>query len=212
MGALIVQEMLLSHPDLCRLGIAMGTSGKKGGFIHEWEDAEVRFRESGGKLPPDFALAHYALLMYPSEVLGDDDLWEKCKPVVAAASAVLLDENFDIVRAQTQLSPFRLVNEGSKQDEPVEALEDLLLAALRDRVYSELGPVQLVFANAGATSFTALVDMSDDAVDWIFRTIAALARGANQFVSVTQTGRLRWYAANMAFGLIVVLLIAVGLL
>ena len=87
MGALIVQEMLMAHPELCRLGIAMGTSGKKGGFIHEWEDAEVKFREGGGKLPSDFALAHYALLMYPSEVLGDDALWEKCKPVVAEAYA-----------------------------------------------------------------------------------------------------------------------------
>ena len=87
MGALIVQEMVLSHPDLVRLGVAMGTSGSKGGFIHEWETAEARFREAGGRLPPDFALAHYALLMYPSEVLGDDALWEKCKPVVARAYA-----------------------------------------------------------------------------------------------------------------------------
>ncbi len=85
MGALIVQEMVLSHPDLVRLGIAMGTSGAKGGFIREWEDAEVRFREAGGRLPADFALAHYALLMYPSEVLGDDALWERCRPVVEAA-------------------------------------------------------------------------------------------------------------------------------
>ncbi len=87
MGALIVQEMLLAYPELCRLGIAMGTAGNKGGFLHDWEDAEVRFRKAGGKLPSDFALAHYALLMYPSEVLGDDALWEKCKPVVAAAYA-----------------------------------------------------------------------------------------------------------------------------
>jgi len=42
--------------------------------------------------------------------------------------------------------------------------------------------------------------------------IAALARGAHQLVSVTQTGRLRWYAANMAFGMLVVMLILVGLL
>ncbi len=85
MGALIVQEMLLTYPELVRVGIAMGTSGSKGGFIHEWESAEVRLRESGVKLAADFALVHYALLMYPSEVLGDDALWEKCKPVVAAA-------------------------------------------------------------------------------------------------------------------------------
>ena len=32
-----------------------------------------------------------------------------------------------------------------------------------------LGPIQLVFANAGATSFTNLVEMSDDDVDWIIQ-------------------------------------------
>ena len=99
MGALIVQEMLLAFPELVRLGIAMGTSGSKGGFIHEWEDAEVRFREAGGRLPPDFALAHYALLMYPSEVLGDDALWEKCRPVVAAAYA---ERDGEMLAAQWQ--------------------------------------------------------------------------------------------------------------
>ena len=99
MGALIVQEMVLSFPELVRLGIAMGTSGSKGGFIQEWEDAEIRFREAGGRLPPDFALAHYALLMYPSEVLGDNDLWTKCKPVVAAAYA---ERDGDMLAAQWQ--------------------------------------------------------------------------------------------------------------
>lgn len=32
-----------------------------------------------------------------------------------------------------------------------------------------LGPIQLVFANAGATSFTDLMSMSDDDVDWIIQ-------------------------------------------
>ena len=99
MGALIVQEMLLAWPELVRLGIAMGTSGSKGGFIAEWEDAEIRFREAGHRLPPDFALAHYALLMYPSEVLGDNEMWERCKPVVAAAYA---ERDGDMLAAQWQ--------------------------------------------------------------------------------------------------------------
>lgn len=99
MGALIVQEMLLAWPELVRLGIAMGTSGAKGGFIEEWEDAEIKFREAGHRLPPDFALAHYALLMYPSEVLGDNDMWERCKPVVAAAYA---ERDGDMLAAQWQ--------------------------------------------------------------------------------------------------------------
>ncbi len=61
--------------------------------------------------------------------------------------------------------------------------------------------------------FVALAKANkSDAVDKVFRGIAALARGAHQLVSVTQTGRLRWYAANMAFGMLVVMLILVGLL
>ena len=32
---------------------------------------------------------------------------------------------------------------------------------------AEFGPIQLVFANAGATSFDPLMEMSDDDVDWI---------------------------------------------
>ena len=39
--------------------------------------------------------------------------------------------------------------------------------AMRDAAIDALGPVSLVFANAGATSFTPLVDMTDADVDWI---------------------------------------------
>ena len=85
MGALIVQEMICEHPGLVRLAIAMGTSGDKSGYMLDWEDAEIRLARSGAALPNDFAIAHYALLMYPSEVLGDDALWAKVKPVVEAA-------------------------------------------------------------------------------------------------------------------------------
>ena len=41
--------------------------------------------------------------------------------------------------------------------------------AMRDAATAALGPVQLVFANAGATSFTHLNDMSDEDVDWIIQ-------------------------------------------
>jgi NAD(P)-dependent dehydrogenase (short-subunit alcohol dehydrogenase family) len=43
------------------------------------------------------------------------------------------------------------------------------IAAMRDAVNAAFGPVSLVFANAGATSFDPLVDMSDDDVDWILQ-------------------------------------------
>ena len=46
-----------------------------------------------------------------------------------------------------------------------------------------------------------------DVVDLVFRITAAVTRGFHHVGALTQTGRLRWYAANMAIGLIVVVLI-----
>jgi NAD(P)-dependent dehydrogenase (short-subunit alcohol dehydrogenase family) len=43
------------------------------------------------------------------------------------------------------------------------------IAAMREQAIAALGPVQLVFANAGATSFTPLNEMSDADVDWIIQ-------------------------------------------
>ena len=47
----------------------------------------------------------------------------------------------------------------------------------------------------------------NDVVDLAFRGIAALARSINRMTARTQTGRLRWYASSMAFGLAVVLFV-----
>lgn len=41
------------------------------------------------------------------------------------------------------------------------------IARMKARVIAELGPVSLLFANAGATSFERITDMSDADVDWI---------------------------------------------
>lgn len=49
----------------------------------------------------------------------------------------------------------------------VDVCERASISALHDAATAALGPVQLVFANAGATSFTHLLDMSDADVDWI---------------------------------------------
>ncbi len=43
------------------------------------------------------------------------------------------------------------------------------IAGMKAQANRELGPVQLVFANAGATSFTDLMSMSDHDVDWIIQ-------------------------------------------
>ena len=41
------------------------------------------------------------------------------------------------------------------------------IAQMKEQANAALGPIQLVFANAGATSFTPLAEMSDNEVDWI---------------------------------------------
>ena len=84
MGSLIAQEVCFQRPDLVRAAVVMGTCARKTGFIREWEEAEIAFRHDGGRLSPEFALAHYALLLYPAEVLGDDELWSRLRPIVAA--------------------------------------------------------------------------------------------------------------------------------
>lgn len=43
------------------------------------------------------------------------------------------------------------------------------IAAMRDAASAALGPIQLLFANAGATSFTHLTEMTDEDVDWIIQ-------------------------------------------
>lgn len=43
------------------------------------------------------------------------------------------------------------------------------IKAMKDTVDSTFGPTHLLFANAGATSFDPLVEMSDDDVDWILQ-------------------------------------------
>ncbi|MEX2648854.1 MAG: alpha/beta hydrolase [Alphaproteobacteria bacterium] len=85
MGAKIVQELALSYPELVRCAIPMGASGRNTGYLREWEEAEIAFRRAGGSLPEAMAVAHYAVLMYPPEVLGDDALWAKVRPFVAAS-------------------------------------------------------------------------------------------------------------------------------
>ncbi len=85
LGALIVQELALSYPELIRVAIPMGTMARKTGFAHEWEAAEIGMAARGLRMPADFSVIHYAILSYPAEVLGDDELWEKVRPYVAAA-------------------------------------------------------------------------------------------------------------------------------
>ncbi len=83
MGSCISQEVALIRPDLVQAALLTGACASKTGFIDEWESAEIALRRAGTELPTDFAVVHYALLMYPAEVLGDDELWARLRPIVA---------------------------------------------------------------------------------------------------------------------------------
>ena len=83
MGSLVTLQVALDYPDLVRCAIAMGTEAKATGFARDWMIAEVEFRRGGGRLSPDFAVHHYGAFMYPSEVLGNDDLWYALRLFVA---------------------------------------------------------------------------------------------------------------------------------
>ncbi len=83
MGSLIAKEIAFERPDLVRAALVMGTCVRKTGFIREWEEAEIALRRAVAELPADFATAHYAMLYYPAEVLGDDALWARIRPLVA---------------------------------------------------------------------------------------------------------------------------------
>jgi len=83
MGSLIAQELCFNRPDLVRAAIVMGTCVKKTGFIRDWEQAEIDFRRGGGGLTREFAIAHYAFLYYPAQVLGDDVLWAEIREFLA---------------------------------------------------------------------------------------------------------------------------------
>jgi pimeloyl-ACP methyl ester carboxylesterase len=84
MGSLIAVALAHDRPDLVRCAVVMGTCVRKTGFIREWEEAEIALHGNGDGLPGDFATAHYAMLYYPAEVLGDDELWSRIRPLVAA--------------------------------------------------------------------------------------------------------------------------------
>ena len=84
MGSLIAHAARAARgPTSCARALVMGTCVRKTGFIREWEEAEIALRRDGDGLPGDFATAHYAMLYYPAEVLGDDELWARIRPLVA---------------------------------------------------------------------------------------------------------------------------------
>ena len=75
MGALIVQQLALDRPDLVRCAVAMGTGAKSHGWTWDYQKAEMDFRRTGGRLDGMMGVVHYAAMLYPARVLGDESLW-----------------------------------------------------------------------------------------------------------------------------------------
>jgi NAD(P)-dependent dehydrogenase (short-subunit alcohol dehydrogenase family) len=82
--------------------------------------------------------------------------------------------------ASVAVSDINLANAQAVADEIVAAggkavaiqcdvCERSAIHAMKATAEAALGPISLVFANAGATSFTRLADMSEDDIDWILQ-------------------------------------------
>ncbi len=101
MGSLVVQQVVLDYPELIKVAIPMGTGGGgRNKAPGDWMRAEIDFRRNGGEISGPMAVHHYAAFMYPSEVLGDDKLWERCRPIVASAYE---ERDSDMLIAQWEL-------------------------------------------------------------------------------------------------------------
>jgi pimeloyl-ACP methyl ester carboxylesterase len=82
LGAAIVQQVLIDHPEVVRAGIVMGTGAWSTGWGWDYQEAEIEFRKAGGRLDGLMAVTHYAAMLYPARVLGDRELWPKLKAML----------------------------------------------------------------------------------------------------------------------------------
>jgi pimeloyl-ACP methyl ester carboxylesterase len=81
-GSAIVQEMCLLAPDLIRVAVVMGTGAWSTGWGWDFQEAEIRFREAGGRLDGMMGVTHYAPMLYPAAALGDRELWPRLREIL----------------------------------------------------------------------------------------------------------------------------------
>jgi NAD(P)-dependent dehydrogenase (short-subunit alcohol dehydrogenase family) len=86
---------------------------------------------------------------------------ELAKQGASVAVADIIPENAHKVAMEIEASGGRAV------PIHVDVCDRASVYRMKEEASSALGPIQLVFANAGATSFDPLMQMSDDDVDWI---------------------------------------------
>ncbi|MDI7864907.1 alpha/beta hydrolase [Rhizobiaceae bacterium n13] len=82
LGAAIIQEVAIRHPQVVRCAILMGTGAWSTGWGWDYQEAEIEFRRRGGTLDGMMGVAHYASMLYPAKALGDRELWPKLKALM----------------------------------------------------------------------------------------------------------------------------------
>ncbi|MFN0194917.1 MAG: alpha/beta fold hydrolase [Aestuariivirga sp.] len=98
MGALITQQVAIDYPSLVRLAIPMGTGANfRSGYSRDFMVADVEFRRAGGRLSRDMAAVYYGVLCYPSEVLGNKEMWARVKELLGREYG---DRNSEDLEAQ----------------------------------------------------------------------------------------------------------------
>lgn len=95
--------------------------------------------------------------------IGEGVAKELAKQGAAVAVADIMLENAERVAGEINASG------GKAIAVQCDVCERESITRMKAEVNEALGPVTLLFANAGATSFDPLMDMSDDDVDWILQ-------------------------------------------
>ncbi|MFH8606832.1 alpha/beta fold hydrolase [Streptomyces sp. NPDC018029] len=107
LGAIVVQELLLTRPDLVRQAALMATSGRTDALTAAMTAADVELSDAGGKLPPRFAAYVQALQNLSPRTLNDE---ERLRDWLAVLEMSAVDTTATGVRGQLglQLIPDRL--------------------------------------------------------------------------------------------------------
>lgn len=82
LGSAIVQQLAIERPDLVRCAVVMGTGAWSTGWGWDYQEAEIAFRQAGGRLDGMMGVIHYAAMLYPARALGDRELWPKLRALL----------------------------------------------------------------------------------------------------------------------------------
>jgi pimeloyl-ACP methyl ester carboxylesterase len=82
LGSIIIQEVMIEHPELVRCAVLMGSGAWSTGWGWDYQEAEIEFRRAGGTLDGMMGVIHYASMFYPARALGDREVWPRLKAIL----------------------------------------------------------------------------------------------------------------------------------